>query len=254
MSNQVTRLQSLRNQYKSYKELLIMDLTNWDPRTRPGLEGKQNEAKVKIEEVKNSLAREILKNSSITIVLRDYPQTHKVVEAAKANPEKNALIDYLSVEKSMYKAIFGERDVKVTFNTETLNRMNVFMSEVGERLGALSIPTLTATSNQYGTLPGRQEMIEKMEAVSQDTYGYEMKQLSIRSLVFDRVIDRLGQDSINIVLVNAAEGFAGLAQAFAGNSVVLGSESGDFTLETEKPKPKRTRTAAVKTVVDDQQS
>lgn len=221
MSNQKANGEALRKRYDELQSVLALDTTNWDPRTLPGIEGRKNAAKIEIEGVKLNLARSILLNSRITTVIRDYEGTGQLVAAAKTNLAKNILLDYLSLEKGMYREIFGNKEGNVTFNTEIVNRMNMLLIDVGDKIGAVSMPALSASSTQYGTLKTRQEMIERMESVIEKTLDYELKDLFLGAILQDQVLERLDQGSLNILLVNAPAGFVSVASTFAGSQVVV---------------------------------
>lgn len=215
---------ALKKRYDELLSILALDTTNWDPRTLPGIEGRKNSAKIEIEGVKMNLAQAVLLNSQINILLRDYEGTDQLVAAAKTDLGKNILLDYLSLEKGMYREIFGAKEGG-SFNSEIINRMNMLLISVGDKIGAISFPALSANSTQYGTVKTRQAMIEKMEQALESTFNYELKDLFLASIIKDQVLERLGQGSLNLVLVNTPVGFVDTARALAGRSQVLSNDN-----------------------------
>lgn len=206
-------------------ELLSKDLSNWDIRTKSGMLGRQNAAKIRIEEVKKDLAYFILKNSVTVLLMRDYEQTNTVVESAKKNPEANIVLDALMIEKKMFQNLFGTAKT-LTFNSDIVSRMNILMSEVGLKIEAASLPVILGDARHFGTLRTRGEMIERMERVIWETYAEELKSHFFRAVILDEVAARIAtRDSINVVIVNVPQNLVRAFSSYTGRTQILSNES-----------------------------
>ena len=140
MTNQQSVVE-LRRKVNDTLKVLSMDLSNWDPRTRTGMEGRQNQARGEIDTLKVELAKKILENSTAMLVMRDVSITPAIIQEGKANAEKVLLLDFLSVEKGLVKKIYGDAAKTFPFNTETINRMNMLVTEeIGGKIGATRMP------------------------------------------------------------------------------------------------------------------
>jgi hypothetical protein len=208
MEQKSQKMQELKREYQNLKEIVSLDLTNWDVRTKSGMEGKQNSSKLRMENLEALMATELLKNSITTLVDRNYDGAKELVDAAKSSPKTDVVLDYLSVEKGMFKAIFGEKATTFTMNSHVINSMNTLMMDVGRQINAEEMPMMYAGSNLYGSLNTRQEMIERMEKVVEAAYGVELKQLFLGSLIKEAALDRVDQDFINILIVNVPKEYA----------------------------------------------
>ena len=145
------------------QSLVEMNLDNWDPRTKPGMEGKQGRARQEIDGLKVDITAKVLTNSTTVLVLRDVSITPDIVAEARKLPQNVIILDFLSLEKGMLTQIYGKNPTNLPFNTTTISQMNNLMIDVGDKMQVLSMPTITADAKMYGTASSKEALISKME-------------------------------------------------------------------------------------------
>lgn len=188
------------------------------------MQGRQNAARIRIEEVKHDIGYFILKNSVTILLMRDFEGTNEVVESARKNEGANIVLDALMLEKKLFKQIFSEKAPAFTYNSEVVNRLNILMSEIGIKIAAESIPTITGDGRYFGTVRTRQEMIERFERVLYDTYADELKLHFFRSIILDEIATRIDRDSVNVVIVNVLPNMVRAFSSYTGKTQVMKNE------------------------------
>lgn len=179
-----------------------LDLNNWDPRTLPGMSGKQAKAKGEAEDLKVGITNLILNDSTTVLVLRDVSITPAIVSEARKFPENVILIDYLALEKGMFLKIYGKNAKNMSFNTDTISRMNSLMIDVGDALQVVSMPTLTADGKLYGTSNVQGDILSKMETVMTNAYDTDLKQVFINHAILDNMDNKFQNDAVSVFIIN----------------------------------------------------
>ena len=238
-------LQSLKAELKQLNEILSLDLTNWDMKTKSGMQGRQNAARVRIDEVRNDLGYFILKNSVTVLLMRDYAETGAVIDSARKNPDANIVLDALMIEKKLFKQLFEEKATAYTYNTQIVNHINVLMSEIGMKIGATTMDIVRPDAKWYGTLRTREAMIARLEEVLYETYQDELKKAFFASIIVDEVFKRTHRDSVNVVIANVVPNMVRAFSSFAGSTQVLanGADGGGLP-KKPAPAPRATKPAS----------
>lgn len=200
------------------------------------MQGRQNAAKIRVEEIRNDLGYYILKNSAVLIVMRDFEGTQAVIESAKKNPDANIILDALTLEKKIFRQIWNDKATAYTYNSEVVNRINILMSEVGQKIGALSMDTLIGDGKYYGTLRTREAMVDRIERALHDTYGDELKLHFFRSMITDEINARLHRDAVNVIFVNVVPPLVRAFSSYSNNTQILSNES-EATVKTTRKAP-----------------
>jgi len=182
--------------------IVNLDLNNWDPRTLPGMSGKQAKAKEEAEDLKIEITNLILNDSTTVLVLRDVSITPDLVTEARNFPENVILIDYLALEKGMFLKIYGKNAKNMSFNTDTISRMNSLMIDVGDALQVVSMPTLTADGKLYGTSNVQGDILSKMETVMTSAYDTDLKQVFINHAILDNMDNKFQNDAVSVFIIN----------------------------------------------------
>lgn len=214
----------LRRKVNETQKVLDLNLDNWDPRTKPGMEGRRNKAAQEIEGLKAALARQILQTSTAMLILDDVKITPEVVKAAKEKKSEIILLDFLSTEKWLVKTIYGDTPPKggYPFNSSTLNRMNILVSdEVGDKIAADSMPLMSAPAKLFGTSKTKEEILQKMSSVMYDAYSTELKEHLFRVLISEGIYDRLQSDEVSVFIVNVPRVFVKPFSSYAGKTIVV---------------------------------
>lgn len=200
------------------------------------MQGRQNAAKIRVEEIRNDLGYYILKNSAVLIVMRDFEGTQAVIESAKKNPDANIILDALTLEKKIFRQIWNDKATAYTYNSEVVNRINILMSEVGQKIGALSMDTLIGDGKYYGTLRTREAMVDRIERALADTYGDELKLHFFRAMITDEINARLHRDAVNVIFVNVIPALVRAFSSYSDNTQVLSNES-EATVQATRKAP-----------------
>jgi len=189
------------------------------------MQGRQNAAKIRVEEIESSLGYYILKNSAVVLLMRDYAESGTVIESAKKNPSANIVLDALMIEKKMFQQVFGNQRTQVyTYNSDVVNRMNILMSEIGMKIEALSLPIIMAEAKYFGTTKSREEMILRMERVLYETYHDELKLHFFRSLIMDEIATRFDRDAVNIVIANVNPNMVRAFSSYSDNTQIMSND------------------------------
>lgn len=168
---------------------------------------------------------------------RDYSGTKELVESAKKRTDINVVLDYLNIEKGMFKQIF-EGKKSLSFNSETVERMNLLIIDVGDAIEASSMPVIKVPANAYGSVATRQDMIQKMEQAIEDTYGSELKTLFLAMQLRTEVVKRLSADSLSVLIVNVPKKYAGALSKLTGRTQFLSNDNSEDAGKTTKAAPR----------------
>jgi hypothetical protein len=205
-----------------------MNLDNWDPRTKPGMEGRQGRARQEAEGLRAQIASKVLANSTTILVTRDVTITPSIVTEAKKHPNNIIMLDFLSLEKGMFKQIYGDNPKSLPFNTETIGRMNMLLVDVADKLAVISMPTLKGSGNLYGVASSKEEILSKMETAMVEAYDTELKSAFLRSLIMDETANKLNNDAIAVFIVNVPNNFTKALSNFTGRTIVATEDASNL--------------------------
>lgn len=223
-------LQELREKFTQLQQLANMDIHNWEPSTKPGIEGRKNKAKAEIEEVSPKLVRAILSNSQTFLVTRDFEGTGEVVKEAAKNAETTILLDFLSTEKWMFSQIFDKKVTNFTFNSDTINKINVLLFDIGNRLDVMSMPSVDVNARRFGTLKSREEMIERIEEALIFAFNDELKKSIIQLDLKEAVLKKLNLDSVTVIIINVLPEFTDPLKGLSAKTTVLSNDNQNLAL------------------------
>lgn len=212
----------LRRKVNEAQKVLDLNIATWDPRTRPGVEGRQNKARQEIDGLKNDLSRKILEGSTTMLILQDVSIAPAIVQQAKENPDKVLLLDFLSTEKWLVKTIYGDNAKTFPFNSNVVTRMNILISdEVGDKIRATEMPVINANIASFGTALSREEILKKFETLMYQAYGTELKQNLFNVLLTEGIYDKLQQDEVAVFIMNVPVNFTKVLSSYTGKTIVV---------------------------------
>jgi len=233
-------LNELRKKYDQLNEILSLDTENWDPRTKPGIVGKQNAAKKEQSVLKIKLSNEILANSRTILLMRDFEKTKEIIISAKKNPNSNILLDALEIERNLFEELFSEKTHTrngYTINSDLISRLNILLAAIGRNLGALSMPPVKADASMMGTFTSPKAVIERLETLLTKTFGGELKSLYFGAAVGNGIMGRTDQDSVTVLVVNVTPENAPAFRGFTKDVSVYSNEN----LETDSQETEEKR-------------
>lgn len=177
--------------------------------------------------------------------MRDYNNTGELVENAKKEPKKNIVVDSLLLEKGLFKKLYPEGKVSsLSFNSHTVNNINILMNEVADKIDAVSMPTLKVDAAEYGVLSSKEAMLEKLENVLYTAYGTDLKEYFTKALLVDEVLERLSEDSVTVIVVNVVKNMIKPFSRLTGKDtkLIANTEGTSETLEVTRKTRKKTTT------------
>lgn len=209
----------LRKRYSEIQKLLTMDLTSWDPRTRPSMEGLVNKARDERETVESLIGNDIIQNSVAILVLSDVEEDNKAVEALVTEQGDNvAGFDLLAIEKDIAKNTLVNG---LVFNNDSKTKMINMLGDIGHDIGALHFAMPEIKASFHRTFKTTAEAVEGIGAILNETYGDELKVIHMRRELLKKSLEKLQYEKMVFVFKNTTPSVAnGLMEIF-GRSVVL---------------------------------
>lgn len=223
----VQKIQELRKKYQTLKDIIAKDISEWDPRTRTGMEGLKNRSKQDINTVRPALVSAILSNSTTAIVTDDVANSKEIIEAVLANGNTMIAIDFLKLERDLIKGLYpNQAGTSYSVNTDVVSRMNRMIAELGTKLGVASMPAIQLNGVTYGSIPSKEALIAKLHQILTDTYDNELKSLYVGHLIGQALEDRLNETALTVVIANVPVSFTGPMSKYTGRAVVLAGKEG----------------------------
>jgi hypothetical protein len=215
---QQTDITELRTKYKTLIQLSNMELSEGDPSTKHSREGMKNKAKAELPTIKQALVNQILKDSVTVIGLADVNIDEQAAQIAAGN-ENVVLLDYMGLDKKLSLSIFPGNG-PYSFNSDSINRLNGTLADIGRDVGAVSMPLLPVSASQFSTVTDRTSITRKITQALRNAYDSDLSDIYVRFQLENAMEKKADFDKLVIVVTNVPQ--SSLAKVtFTGRSAVI---------------------------------
>ena len=199
-----------------------LDLSNWDPRTKTGMEGLQRNAQAKLPELRLELGQKVLENSITAIVLDDLKFNAELAEAVLENQDSLAIVDFMRLEKELFKRLFptGNPPFKVDSNT-VFGINEILYNDITKMLDIIALPRINATVGMFLQTSDKEVVLKKLSEIMTSAFDSDLKNLYINHTVSVLVNERLDKNAVGLFIVNVPASEVQNMSVFTKDSTVL---------------------------------